>query len=155
MWAHTTYGFESGNGDLLDVIHSAKGVHHQVCRHIGFKFSLLTMKQKIYKHCSASTRNYIDQVCDRNVQKTLKVSETRYFGKMYSVSEEWMTKLNNSKTAVSINKMVRNGCLHLLKKIVNKRSDNSFIKLIDGSYANIVEFIVDRENKKNVYFYNV
>lgn len=148
LWAHTTYGFENGNGDLLDIIHAAKGVHHQVCRHIGFKFSLMAIKRKIYKHSSASTRNYIDQLCDTKVQKTLKASHDRYFGKMYKVSNEWIAKLNLSNSALAFNKMVRNGCLHLSNKIINKRSDNTFVRLIDGSYANIVEFIVDTESKK-------
>lgn len=59
LWAHSTHGFESANGDLLDVIHAAKGVHHQVCRHIGLKFSLLTIKKIVYKSNSSAVTKTI------------------------------------------------------------------------------------------------
>lgn len=148
LWAHSTYGFESGNGDLLDVIHAAKGVHHQVCRHIGFKFSLITIKRNIYKNSSPITKNFIDQLCNKKSQKTIKFSQARYFGKMSKVNEEWNRKLNISKGAISFNKMVKNGCLHLSNKKLNKRSDNTFVRLSDGSFGNIVEFIVDNNETR-------
>ena len=30
LFAHSAFGFESGNCELLKAIHAAKGVHHQV-----------------------------------------------------------------------------------------------------------------------------
>lgn len=34
LWCHDAYSFESGNGDLLKVIHAAKGINSQICRRI-------------------------------------------------------------------------------------------------------------------------
>ena len=51
--------------------------------------------------------------------------------------------------------MVRNGCLYLSCAQVNKRSDNTFVLLRNGSYGNVVKFIVDKENEKEFALLNM
>ena len=41
LWAHSAFGFESGNGQLLKTIFAAKGVHQQICRHISLQYSMI------------------------------------------------------------------------------------------------------------------
>ena len=45
--------------------------------------------------------------------------------------------------------MVKDGCLYLSSTKDNKRSDNAFAKLFDGSYIKIVNFVIDPESKKH------
>ena len=44
--------------------------------------------------------------------------------------------------------MVKNGCLYMSAVKCNKRSDNTFAKLSNGSYVNLIYFIEDSDNKK-------
>lgn len=41
--------------------------------------------------------------------------------------------------------MVKDGCLYLSSEKVNARSDDTFVRICNGSYAQICKFIVDRE----------
>lgn len=150
LWAHSAYGFESGNGDLLEIIHAAKGIHHQVCRHIGLKCSLITIKRKVYQNSSATTRKYIDDLCQNKVQKSFKMLDARYYGEMSKVNDEWSRILGLSNNAVAFKKMVRNGCLYLSNIKINKRSDNTFVRLKNRSHGNIVSFVIDKETKREL-----
>ena len=49
--------------------------------------------------------------------------------------------------------MVKDGCLYLSNAKENQRSDNSYAILVDVSYVKIIEFIVDRESKKEFIIY--
>ena len=51
--------------------------------------------------------------------------------------------------------MVRNGCLYLSCAKVNKRSDYTFVLLRNGSYDNVITFIVYKENEKEFVLLNM
>ncbi|XP_043481109.1 uncharacterized protein LOC122510490 [Leptopilina heterotoma] len=148
LFAHSCYGFESGNGQLLKTIHSAKGVHHQVARHVAFNFSHLFVKKAVYDNCSTEMKHYYDSLGHAKVQNTLKTQKARYFGMISAVEDAWKIKLELSENSVCYSKMVKNGCLYLSSERINQRSDNAFVLLHNGSYANIFKFIVDRELNK-------
>lgn len=97
-----------------------------------------------------SQKQYMYHLSKHIVQKTLKVSEARYFGEISKVSSELIREFSLSDNAASFNKMVINGCLFISNIKINKRSDNTFVHLVDGSYGNIANFIVDKETKKEL-----
>ena len=43
-------------------------------------------------------------------------------------------------------RMVKNGCLYTCQNSKNKRSDNSYAILKNGTFIRIIEFVIDREN---------
>lgn len=79
LFAHSTYGFESANGKLLNTIHSAKGVHQQVARHIALTFSHRLIKKAVYDSCSIETKQFYNSLGTIKVQNTVKTSKARYF----------------------------------------------------------------------------
>ena len=79
LTSHSNYGFKHGKRQLLQIIHAANGVHHQVTRHICLDFRLLAIKRAVYPTCSIKIRNYYDQLGNTKVQKTFKLFKSRYF----------------------------------------------------------------------------
>ena len=149
LWSHNAYAFESGNGDLLKVIHAAKGVHHQVCRRISLQYSMSVLKERVLPSASYCVRRFFTHTGTSKIQKTLQLYAHRYFGPKSTVNDSWIQKLHlSAKKTVSYKKMVKNGCLYMSAVKCNKRSDNTFAKLSNGSYVNLIYFIVDSDNKK-------
>ena len=149
LWAHSAFAFESGNGHLLNVIHAAKGVHHQICRRISLQYSYLILKDRVFPFSSASVRTYCTFTGSKIVQKTLLLSQIRYFGPMSKVNAIWIEALRlTPDRAVSYKKIVKNCCLYSSCKKNNQRSDNSFAQLSSGQYAKLNYFIVDSYTEK-------
>lgn len=44
--------------------------------------------------------------------------------------------------------MIKDHCIYSSSKKSNKRADNSFAQMVDGSFVQIVEFLVHEENNK-------
>ena len=107
LWSHNTYAFESGNGELLKVINAAKGVHDQVCRRISLQYSVLSLKDRIYPHCSYNVKQFCNNIGVTMVQKTLQISTTSHFGSGFRVNTLWVEKLNLSEKALSYHKIVK------------------------------------------------
>ena len=149
LWAHSAFAFESGNGHLLNVIHAAKGVHHQICRRISLQYSYLILKDRVFPFSSASVRTYCTFTGSAMVQKTLLLSQIRYFGPMSKVNAIWIEALRlTPDRAVSYKKIVKNCCLYSSCKKNNQRSDNSFAQLSSGQYVKLNYFIVDSYTEK-------
>ena len=148
LWSHNAYAFESGNGQLLKVIQAAKGVHHQICRRISLQYSMLILKDRIYPECSSTVKHFCNNIGVTMVQKTLRISTTRYFGSGFSVNKDWVEKLNLSEQALSYHRIVKSGCLYMASIRNNKRSDNSFAQLRDSSYVKLINFIVDSNTER-------
>lgn len=62
LWSHNAYAFESGNGNLLKVIHASKGIHNQICRQISLKYSFLNLKDHVFPFASFTVKNYCDTI---------------------------------------------------------------------------------------------
>lgn len=148
LWSRNTYAFESENGNLLNVIHAAKGIHHQICRRISLQYSALILKDRLYPDCSYSVQQFFDNVGTTAIQKTVRFPLIRYFGPGSSVNEYWTNKLCMSSRALSYSKIVKNGCLYMSCTKINKRSDNCYAILFNGSYAQMKQFVVDLDEEK-------
>ena len=134
LWSHNTFAFESGNGDLLKVVHAAKGVHSQICRSISLKYSMLVLKHRV-QVCS-TVKRFLLETGTTMVAKTFQISENRYFDPISNVNQLWVEKLELSHTKVlSYKKLVKNRCLYMSLMKDNKRSDNTFAQLSDGIYV--------------------
>lgn len=104
LFAHSTYGFEAGHRKLLKIIHAAKGVHNQVTRHIGLNYSYLSIKDVVYEACSEEMKNYVDQIGNTKANKTVKLSNQRYFGSTTKVDDSCINSLKLSNAAVFFQK---------------------------------------------------
>ncbi|XP_051156773.1 uncharacterized protein LOC127278885 [Leptopilina boulardi] len=147
LWAHNAFAFESGNGELLKVIHAANGVHHQICRQISLQYSMLFLKDHLYPNCSFKVKDFYDNIGTVRIKKTLQISGIRYFGPSSSVEEKWIIDLNISEKSVSYKKIVKNSCLFMSCLKNNKRSNNSFAILYNGTYVQLFNFVVDPVTK--------
>ena len=148
LYAHSAFGFESGNFKLLKIIHAANGVHYQVCRHINLNYSYNTLKKHVYSIASSDVQTFCSKLGTSMIKNSIKLSDSRYFGTSSDVRTIWTEKLDLSHRARSYKKMVKGGCLYLSSTKENRRSNNAFAKLIDGSYVEIIEFVVDKESTK-------
>lgn len=140
--------FEAVNAKLLNVVHAAKGVHKQICRHINLNSSYAILKKKVEPFASLKTITFCSDLKKSIVQNTEKISTVRYFGKSSSVHISVRESLQLSDLSYSYQKITKDGCLYLSSLKENKRSDNSFAKLKDGTYVRIIYFIVDRQKNK-------
>lgn len=62
LWGHSAFAFESGYGDLLKVIHAAKRIHHQICRRISLKCSMVSLYSNWYSSCNSTIKHYYDHI---------------------------------------------------------------------------------------------
>lgn len=143
LFAHSAFGFESGNCQLLKSVHAAKGVHHQICRSINLNTSYNLLLKLIYSRAQADVQLLCTQLGTSMIKNTMKINSSRYFGKSLNVNQMWREKLNLSNQARTYIKLVKDGCLYLSSIKKNERSDNAFGKLVDGKYIKIIEFIID------------
>lgn len=143
LWSHNAYAFESGNGELLKVIHASKGVHHQICRRISLKYSFISLKEHVNPFCSFTVKQYCNTLGCTMAKQTFRPNHIRYFGSVSRVDELWKHRLNLGKNSISYKKVVKNSCLYVSALRGNRRSDNSFAVLVDNTYVKILNFIVD------------
>ena len=146
LWSHNAYAFESGNGNLLKVIHAAKGVHHQICRRICLKYSFITLRDHAYPFCSFSVENYCSKIGTTTATNTFQTNHVRYFGSASKLNASWVEKLNIPEESSCFKKIVKSGCLYMSSEKNNKRSDNSYAYLQNGLYVKIKHFIVHSES---------
>ncbi|XP_033228800.1 uncharacterized protein LOC117180408 [Belonocnema kinseyi] len=147
LWSHNAFAFESGDGDLLKVVHAAKGVRNQICSSTSLKYSMLLLKEQV--DSCLNVKRFLIETGTTMVQKTLKFSEHRYFGSTSNVSQFWVEKLQlSSEKALSYKKLVKERCLYMSSIKNNKPSDNTFAQLRDGRYAKLNYFIIDSDPKK-------
>ena len=147
LWSHNAFAFESGNGDVLKVIHAAKGIYSQVCRRISLKYSMLILNERV--NPSLTVKQFLLQIGTTIVQKTFEISEHRYFGPNSNFNQSWIGRLQlSSGKTLSYNKLIKNRCLYMSSKKTNNRSNNTFAQLRDGTYVKLNYFIVDSDNKK-------
>lgn len=143
---HNAYAFESENGKLLKSTHCAKGIHHQICRRISLKYCMLLLMKRV--NFSFSVKHFCTHICSTMVQKSLKYSESRYFGPHSITNTSWVEKLNMfGEQTFCYMKMVKNRCLFMSSAKINSRSNNTYAQLNDKSYVKLISFLVDRANK--------
>lgn len=153
LFAHSAFAFESGNCQLLKTIHAAKGVHHQMCRNINLHEGYAILYEIFYKHTSTDVQNFCSQLGTSRIKNTIKLNDSRYFGIWSNVKPMWLEQLHLSSQARSYQKVVKENCLYSSSLKINKRSDNTYAKLIDDTYVKIKEFIVDPRSNQEFLIY--
>lgn len=82
LWAHSAFAFESGNHDMLQAIHCARGVNTQILRNINVNRSTLILEKQIYPNVSAAVKSYLTYTLKSQAKKSVKIDEITYFGKV-------------------------------------------------------------------------
>lgn len=153
LWAHSSFGFESGNFYLLKMIKAAKGVNQQVCRNLFMSKAVELILSEKGDILSPQVHKFCLNLESKTVQKTLAVtSKIRYFSETSSAKLlNIALKLGLEPTKISFfTKMIKDQCAYLTFKKNNKRSDNSFAVLEDGSFIQIESFIVHRGTNREL-----
>lgn len=153
LFCHSAFAFESGNYQLLKSVHAAKGVHQQICRNINLHTSYSLLHKLISPQVQPEVQSLCTQLGTSMTKHTTKLNNARYFGMSSKIKPSWIQKFNLSERARSYKKMVKNGCLYSSSIKNNLRSDNTFAKVLDGSYIRIIKFIVDPYLKKEFVIY--
>ena len=141
LWAHSCFSFEAGNGKLTRVIRNAKGIPYQISRHLSLRRALTVVENSISLGKHFKVTQFFESLCMRYVPDTFTINGVRCFGSPKKTSA-YMQHLNLQQThCLSYDKIVKKGCLYTSICLLNKRTDNSYIKLTDDSFARIVKFI--------------
>lgn len=143
LWCHCGYVFESGNGKLVKKIHAAKGVCSQVCRSVELAQSVEFIKSTIPAEMREAASHFSKKLNSKLVVNYKKQGQTTYFGKGQKVTNELIANF----PAVNVNylsypRIVRKSCLYSTYLKVNRRSNNSFAMLQDGSYVQLRNFLL-------------
>ncbi|XP_023315519.1 uncharacterized protein LOC111693857 [Trichogramma pretiosum] len=147
LWAHSGYTFENGNEQLVKKIQAAKGVIPQICRALSMAQSNLVLKKHIFSKPYSRVSDYITHLQKKTSKLTYKFLNARYFGRNYKVATKWIQELNISNESRIYRKMVKDRCLFNSSKINRQRSDNSYAITHDGTFIQILDFIVDPINR--------
>ena len=107
------------------------------------------LKEHVLPSVSYCVRRFFTHTGTSKIQKTLQLYAHIYFGPKSRVNDLWIQKLQlSAEKTVLYKNMLKNGCLYMSTVNRNKRSDNTFAQLNNGSHANLIHFIVDSDNKK-------
>ena len=155
LWAHNGYPFESGNGQIIKTVHAAKGVIEKISRNLCMKRSIIVLEElvKTYNEYSPVLRFCFD-LTHRYTNKSIKLNNRRYFGVPAVPNRTVMEQNNLSQHSQAYHRLVCNGCLYQSNKKKLHRSNNSFAQTYNGDYIEILEFIVDNVNNKELTVYN-
>lgn len=163
LWAHFTFPFEAGNNKLLKTIHCAKGINQQIVRYTNIQCSMLILENKISNNISEATKRFCEDLITMRVKKCTKSGNITYFGLGDIIEHDIALKFNLSIYSTrKYHRIVKCGCLYTSCLLKNKRSNNAYALLNDGTYIKISFFILDIEtnialticNKINVVSYN-
>ncbi|XP_058801741.1 uncharacterized protein LOC131670282 [Phymastichus coffea] len=156
LFYHSGYGFENGNGNIVKLVQAAKGVQYQIVRIIGMNRSdrILT-KFMLRNNPDSEVLEYVRYLETRECGKVWTTNIGRYFGIFSRLAPRWKRELNLSDAAIVYRKLIKMECVYLSCNTVRLRSNNSFAKIIDGNFVQIVFFIVDRLHQREYTVYKV
>lgn len=139
------YPFESKNGDITNMIHASKGTISQICRRLKIKQALLLLLKKV-SFSTDKVAETFKSISNKKSSSTVKIRNTRYFGKLNPVPDELAKILELETTAVSFLRIMKNNCNFSSANKVNKRTDNSFAITNDGDFVQVFHFFADVVN---------
>ncbi|KAL7290560.1 hypothetical protein TKK_0015327 [Trichogramma kaykai] len=147
LWAHFGYPFENGNGQLLKVVHAAKGVINQMCRHIARSQSLIILENYVSVVLQESPiMPYVRYLDARYTQKSFSINENRYFGKQKRLEDFYVDEFQlNEPHYVSYRRLLKNNCMFHSDERTLGRTDNSYAFTRDKEYISINKFIINNE----------
>lgn len=151
LWAHSCYAFESGNGKIVKSVHAAKGVIHQMCRNISMKQSIVILKKHLEKENFSRAIDFCYSLENRCTNKTYKVGNHRYFGVELEFDDALTEPLNLSNDSTRVyERLVKERCLFQSSNKTNARSSNSFAQLADSRFIEIVQFMIDGNDNREL-----
>lgn len=155
LWAHSTFPFESGNNKLLHAIHSAKGINQQIVRYANVQCNVFILENKISSHISEATKAFCNDLIAVRVKKYIKHDNITYFGSGKVIEHDVVSKFNFSVySAKQYYRIVKYGCLYTSCSSKTTRSNNSYAQLVNGTYVQLVSFILDIESNIAYTIYN-
>lgn len=154
LWAHCGYPFESGNGKILEMVHGAKGVLNQICRNLSRCRSVRMLQKHVALRPGSAVTGYCYYLDNRCTAKSDKYIQGRYFAKRYLPIGRQVLMVDNDFAPcnpTAYDKLVKDKSLFKSCNNVCNRSNNSFAQTEDGSFIQIVQFIVDGNNELTVF----
>uniref|UniRef100_A0ABD2WBX3 Transposase domain-containing protein n=1 Tax=Trichogramma kaykai TaxID=54128 RepID=A0ABD2WBX3_9HYME len=147
LWAHFGYPFENGNGQLLKVVHAAKGVINQMCRHIARNQSLIILENHVSVVLQDSPiMPYVTYLNARYTQKSFSINENRYFGKKKCLEDTFVEKFHlHEHHCVTYRRLLKNKCMFHSDERIHGKTGNSYAFTRDKDYISILKFIVNTE----------
>ena len=156
LWAHSTYCFESANHHTLQAIHCSIDVNLQIVRYINMQKTVRTLQHSLYPHASSVVIDYCETLSKKRIKRSRKLIRISYLGTEFYFPNELLLRLQMTpNSTVGYTRIIKDGCLYMSFKIENKRSNNSFAKLNNGTFIRIVYFLVDTENNAEITVYNL
>ena len=141
LWAHSCYPFESENYQILNAIHSSKGVNLQLLKFLNLKKCIQKLEKQILPDATAVIKKYCRDMTGHRAKNSFKISNLTYMGKVnIEMSEDNRRKLIYKK-------LIKNGCLYTSCLKINKRSNNSIACLNDGRFVRLIKFIIVGSNE--------
>ena len=131
------------NRNVLDMIKSAKGEVHQVCRQLSMRNCDSILKNCIFPQASAHVKQFYLNLTEKTKQKSCKIKAVRYFGVGRKAEEQWIEHLQLSRETVSYHRMIKDKCIYSSVNNMEQRSNNSYAKLIDVCFVKIEKYLVD------------
>ncbi|KAL7295017.1 hypothetical protein TKK_0011620 [Trichogramma kaykai] len=155
VWANSTFCFESANKDMLNAIKCARGASHQIVRFVNLNHSLLILNNFLSPIENYDVLRYCNEVLESKLKNAFTTPNgITYFGKYEYINEEDATFLGLSVNSKIYHKIAKNDCKYESVKIKKKKSNNSMAVLENGTYVQILRFLVDEENQKEFLQYH-
>lgn len=147
---HSCYSFESENFRTKNKIKSPNGVILQIVRNINLKYSICVLEQLVYPNCSSQIKDVCESFGKQKLKNFDKRGDINYLekGKPYVNNSSNIIEL--SENAIYFNRITKEHCLYSTSLKKNKRSCDSYAQMQDGSFINILHFIVDGLKEQTV-----
>ena len=150
MWTNSTFAFETANYYLLRMIKSSRGALLQMVRHVNTNHTLMILEDYLKRNGGEESSWCIDDILSRRVQNVHKsINSISYFGRGYfdNTSYDILKCFNLEEISTKFYyKIVKDSCLYESCLIQKCRSNNSFALLKNGTFIQIVGFILDINN---------
>lgn len=149
LFCHSGYPFENGNGKLVSVIHAVNGAILQVQRHMQFNKTLTHLEHlKSDQKTALPVKMFLRHVRKKTVKHTFKTENCRFIGKSFVPNKQIVENCNMSlKNTEGFRKIIVNGCVYTSCKKKNKRSNNSYAMLKNGTFFQIEDILLDKQAK--------
>ncbi|KAJ8670982.1 hypothetical protein QAD02_002241 [Eretmocerus hayati] len=131
------------------------GVNLQIARYINIQRSIISLENEIYPDASPM----LVEICQRlnmfRSNKMYEPNEITYLGNETKVNADVARKYQDfAAHTYVLSRTVKDDCLYTSSEKKNKRSNNCFARLKDGSFISIVSFLVDCSSRSEVTWCN-
>lgn len=150
LWCHSTFPFETANHHMLTAIHCSKGVNLQIVRYINILQSARYLESKIFPHASQVVIDYCRELSVKRLKKSLKLRSVTYLGCGKLVNDKACQLGLTVEQTFAYDRVIISSILFASSDKVNKRSNNSYAQLIDGTFVKIKTFIVDVQKNEEI-----